>query len=231
MASDGGTTGGGTAGLHDTGSMGASVPVINVTPPARALVLSARAAEADADRLALFLEVSGASGGAYTYDMWFESASDAGPGDAVHRVDDLVVVVPSSSVEKVTGATLDVGDSGGEQGLVIVNPNAPPAERISSAPPTGDLSSPLAQRVVAVLEDTVNPQIAAHGGFAELVAVEAGTAYLRMGGGCQGCGLAQVTLSQGITVAIKDAVPEILEVVDVTAHADGTNPYYEAAKK
>jgi Fe/S biogenesis protein NfuA len=52
-----------------------------------------------------------------------------------------------------------------------------------------------------------------------------------MGGGCQGCGLAAVTLSQGIEVAILDAVPEIAEVVDVTDHASGTNPYYEAAKK
>lgn len=220
------TDGGGMAGTD--APVGARGAVLGVTPPARERVLAARADEADPERLALFLEVSGTAGGAYTYDMWFESAVDAGPSDAVERVGDLVVVVPAASVDKVRGATLDVGDDGG---LVIVNPNSPPAERLVAAPPVADLSSPLAQRVVAVLDDVVNPQIAQHGGYAELVAVEAGTAYLRMGGGCQGCGLAQVTLSQGITVAIKDAVPEILEVVDVTAHADGTNPYYEAAKK
>jgi Fe/S biogenesis protein NfuA len=61
--------------------------------------------------------------------------------------------------------------------------------------------------------------------------VEDATAYLRLMGGCQGCGLAKVTLSQGIEVAIKDAVPEITEVVDVTDHASGTNPYFESAKK
>ena len=77
----------------------------------------------------------------------------------------------------------------------------------------------------------INPQIAAHGGFAELVAVDGSIAYLRMGGGCQGCGMAAVTLSQGIEVAILDTVPEITEVVDVTDHAGGTNPYYQAAKK
>jgi Fe/S biogenesis protein NfuA len=70
-----------------------------------------------------------------------------------------------------------------------------------------------------------------HGGSAELVAVEDTTAYVRLGGGCVGCGMATVTLSQGIEVAIKEAVPEILSVVDVTDHASGTNPYYEAAKK
>jgi Fe/S biogenesis protein NfuA len=217
---------GGTTGTDGRGP--ARAGVLSVTPPARERVLAARADEVDAGRLGLFLEVSGSAGGAYTYDMWFESAADAGPSDAVERLGDLVVVVPAASVDKVRGATLDVGDDGG---LVIVNPNAPPAERPGAAPPVADLSSPLAQRVVAVLDEVVNPQIAQHGGYAELVAVEGGTAYLRMGGGCQGCGLAQVTLSQGITVAIKDAVPEVLEVVDVTAHADGTNPYYEPTKK
>ncbi|NIT96973.1 MAG: NifU family protein, partial [Actinobacteria bacterium] len=54
-----------------------------------------------------------------------------------------------------------------------------------------------------MLDTQINPAIAGHGGFAELVAVEDDTAFLRMGGGCQGCGLAQVTLSQGIEVAIK----------------------------
>jgi Fe/S biogenesis protein NfuA len=77
----------------------------------------------------------------------------------------------------------------------------------------------------------VNPAIAMHDGSAELVAVEDETAYVRLGGGCVGCGMATVTLSQGIEVAITDNVPEIESVVDVTDHASGTNPYYEAAKK
>jgi Fe/S biogenesis protein NfuA len=70
-----------------------------------------------------------------------------------------------------------------------------------------------------------------HGGRADLVAVEDGTAFLRLSGGCQGCGMAAVTLSQGISVAIQEAIPEITEIVDVTAHEDGSNPYFEAAKK
>jgi Fe/S biogenesis protein NfuA len=87
------------------------------------------------------------------------------------------------------------------------------------------------QRVIQVLEEQINPAIASHGGYAELVAVEDSIAYLRLSGGCQGCGMASVTLSQGIEVAILDSVPEITEVVDVTDHASGANPYYEAAKK
>ena len=66
---------------------------------------------------------------------------------------------------------------------------------------------------------------------AELAGIEGRTAYLRLGGGCQGCGMASVTLGQGIEIAITEAVPEIVDVVDVTDHASGTNPYFEAAKK
>ena len=68
-------------------------------------------------------------------------------------------------------------------------------------------------------------------GFVDLVAVEEDIVYLRLSGGCQGCGLATVTLSQGIEVALRDALPEIVSVVDVTDHASGANPFYEAAKK
>jgi Fe/S biogenesis protein NfuA len=93
------------------------------------------------------------------------------------------------------------------------------------------LSSPIEQAVLEVLENEVNPQIAMHGGRADLVAVDEGVAYLRLSGGCQGCGLAEVTLTQGIAVAIREAVPQIIEVVDVTAHGEGSNPYFEAAKK
>jgi Fe/S biogenesis protein NfuA len=64
-----------------------------------------------------------------------------------------------------------------------------------------------------------------------VIAVEGDTAYLRLGGGCQGCGLASVTLRQGIEVAIRESIPEIVNVIDVTDHASGENPYYESSKK
>jgi Fe/S biogenesis protein NfuA len=97
--------------------------------------------------------------------------------------------------------------------------------------PPADLSGDVPQRVTQVLEQQINPSIAAHGGRADLVAVEDGTAYVRMSGGCQGCGMASVTLSQGIEVALREGVPEVQRVVDVTDHAAGTNPYFEPAKK
>ena len=207
--------------------------VLRVTEPARSMVLDIRAGEESSGVLALWLEVNGSSDGAYTYDMWFQQASDAGTGDAVQERDGLTIIVAAASVDKIRGATLDIGNSGGEQGLVMLNPNGPAPERAPAPPdrPEADLSGPVAQRILSVLEEDVNPQIAMHGGWADLVAFDEGIAYVRMSGGCQGCGLAKVTLSQGIAVAIQDAVPEVREIVDVTDHATGENPYYEPAKK
>jgi Fe-S cluster biogenesis protein NfuA len=82
-----------------------------------------------------------------------------------------------------------------------------------------------------VLDRQINPSVAAHGGFVDLLEVRGGSAYVQLGGGCQGCAQVDVTLRQGIEVAIKAAVPQIMEVIDVTDHAAGTNPYFQPAKK
>lgn len=206
-----------------------SEPILIVSDEARALVLDARQGEPDPDSLALWVEVSGEAAGSYTYDLWFQAAADAGPNEAVQDHDGLTVVIGPSSVDRLRGARLNASDGAME----IDNPNRPPARAASPAMtgPPPDLSGDIPQRVIQVLDTQINPSIASHGGQAELVAVEDGVAYLRLSGGCQGCGLAAVTLSQGIAVAIKESVPEIIDVRDVTDHASGDNPYYEAAKK
>jgi Fe/S biogenesis protein NfuA len=202
-------------------------PLLTITDPAKEKILEVRAGEPEPETLALWLEVSGVQGNAFTYDMYFRKVDEAGEQDIVQHGDDLSLVVPEEHADSIRGSTLDV--SGG--GLVLQNPNSPAPRLPGAASADLDLDDPVVAKLVEVLDTQINPQIAAHGGFAEVVAVEAPIAYLRMGGGCQGCGLAAVTLSQGIEVAILDAVPEISEVVDVTDHAAGTNPYYEAAKK
>jgi Fe/S biogenesis protein NfuA len=209
-----------------------TAPVLTITPEARVTVLEVLANEADSDSLALWLEVSGEANGAYAYDMYFQAIADAGAGDVVQPDEQMSVVVPSTSVDKLQGASLDfVTDASGEGGLVIVNPNTPPAPTLAgmASVPEVDLSDPFAARVVSVLEEQVNPSIASHGGRADLVAVEELSVYLRLSGGCQGCGMAKATLSQGIEVILREAIPEIANVVDVTDHADGTNPYYQPA--
>ncbi|MFO7590092.1 MAG: NifU family protein [Acidimicrobiia bacterium] len=203
-------------------------PVLSVTDAARDKILEVRAAETDPDALALWVEITGEQAGAFTYAMELRPLEDATDAELVQRHDDLSVVIMASSVEHLAGATLDFGSAG----MVMQNPNKPAPPAVARPDmPEPDLSSPLAQIIVQVLEEQINPSIASHGGRADLVAVEETIAYLRLSGGCQGCGLASVTLSQGIEVAILEAVPEIEKVVDVTDHASGANPYYESAKK
>ena len=80
-------------------------------------------------------------------------------------------------------------------------------------------------KVEELFQQEINPQIASHGGFVELADVEGTTVYVRLGGGCQGCASANVTLKQGIAKAIQQTIPEVTEVLDATDHASGTNPY------
>jgi Fe/S biogenesis protein NfuA len=209
-----------------------NLTVLRATDAAVAMVSELRAGEDDQESLALWVEVTGSNGNAYTYDMYFQPIADAQPGDWSDEQDDLKIVIPAESIPNMKGAVLDVNSDGGETGMVIVNPNQPPTMGSPAmAGPPVDLSGDVAQRVLQVLEAQINPSIAAHGGRADLVAVEDDAAYLRLSGGCAGCGMAAVTLSQGIEVALRDSVPEITRVIDVTDHASGTNPYYEAAKK
>ena len=100
-----------------------------------------------------------------------------------------------------------------------------------STTPIAGWADPLAARVQAVLDTQVNPGVAAHGGYIDLLEVRDGTAFISMGGGCVGCAQVDVTLRQGVEVSIKQAVPEIIAIVDTTDHASGENPYYQAAKK
>lgn len=213
--------------------------VLRVADRALTKVLELRAAESEQESLALWVEISGVAGGAYTYDMYFQPIVEIGPEDWSEERGGLTVVVPGDSVPNMRGATLDLNRDLLKGGMVIQNPNQPPVATpprtgpspTMAAPPQGDLTGDVAQRVVQVLEEQINPSIASHGGHADLVAIEGDAAYLRLSGGCAGCGMAAVTLSQGIEVALRESVPEIARVIDVTDHAAGTNPYYEAAKK
>ncbi|MGO9965558.1 MAG: NifU family protein [Acidimicrobiales bacterium] len=220
--------------MTDTGNSGSDgVPVLRLTAQALSEILALRDSESAPETLALCVEISGTREDVYTYDMYFQPTSDAAPGDWVEPLDGLTVIVPGESVERIRGSVLDMGPDTDGGGMVIKNPNRPLPARRSPAMtgPPPDLSGDVAQRLLQVLNEQINPAIAAHGGRADLVAVEEDTAYLRLSGGCAGCGLAAVTLSQGIEVAIRESVPEIVNIVDVTDHASGTNPYYEAAKK
>jgi Fe/S biogenesis protein NfuA len=205
--------------------------VVSLTPEAHTAVRDAMAGEPEPSSLALWLEVRGVQNGSFMYDLYFQAISDADERDARHAQDGLEIVIPEGSIERLRGARLEWSEDGGG-GLVLVNPNTPtPEEQAPGVPPdvlAKGIGSPLALRVVAVLEQEVNPSIASHGGRADLVALDddAGTAYLRLSGGCQGCAMSQMTLRQGIETALLEEVPELTKVVDVTDHGSGENPFY-----
>jgi Fe/S biogenesis protein NfuA len=208
-----------------------TTPIVSLTPEAHRIVREARDEQSESGGLALWLEVRGVQDGSFVYDLFFQAASDAGEDDEVYADDDVQVVVPAGSVERLRGARLEWSDEG-DGGLVLVNPNTPtPEERSPGVPPevlAAGITGPLAQRVVSVLEQLVNPSIASHGGRADLLALdtEQGVAYLRLSGGCQGCAMSQMTLKQGIETTLLEEVTELTRVVDVTDHGGGENPYY-----
>ncbi len=77
-----------------------------------------------------------------------------------------------------------------------------------------------------LFREEINPMVARHGGKVELLDVQDATVVVRMMGGCQGCGMATVTLRQGIETALRQAVPGVRGIKDITDHASGKNPYY-----
>jgi Fe/S biogenesis protein NfuA len=91
-------------------------------------------------------------------------------------------------------------------------------------------TDPMALAVQKVIDEKINPGVGSHGGFVTLLDVKDNKAFIKFGGGCQGCGMANVTLKEGIETAIKEAVPEIEQVLDTTDHAAGGNPYYQPSK-
>ena len=197
------------------------VAVFTVTPEAVARILELREAEEDSDALGLRVEITGTNGVEYAYDLTFDPVAGADDADAVFRQEGLPVIVPAGSIEQLAGATLDI-PAGGGPGLVLRNPNRPD-------PLSGrhlELTGTVPEKVEQLLRDQINPALASHGGFATLVGVEGDTAYVTMGGGCQGCAVSAMTLRDGIARSITEAIPEITEVIDTTDHTAGENPFY-----
>ena len=205
-------------------------PIVTVTDRARNRALAVRDEEPDGAKLVLFLEITEPDGLQYGYDLYFDDETAIKESDIVQDEGGLRIVIPGDSADKLKGATLDLSKNLLNPGWVVENPNSP-SPAVGAGIKPEDFTGPLEQRVAQVLDQVVNPAIAMHGGRADLVAVEDDTVYVQLSGGCQGCGLASVTLTQGIEVSIREAIPEIARVVDTTDHAAGSNPYYQPAKK
>lgn len=199
--------------------------VVEITDAARDKILALRDGEGIPD-LHLGLRITGVGQQGFIYETSFLRSDDLTSTDVIEDHGGLPVAIALDSVDNLQGAVLDLSGDGTGPGLVMRNPNVPSPTLPGGELGDLDLVGTPEEKVRILLEERINPAIASHGGVAHLVAVDGSIAQLELGGGCQGCGLAAVTLRQGIERAILDAIPEIDEVVDVTDHSMGTNPFY-----
>lgn len=197
--------------------------VMSISEEALVQVLNIRESEPDGYELGLKVEVTGVDGVDYSYDLTFEPTAEITPSDLVYSIGDLLVIIPETSVDQLRGATLDLPSNPMQGGLVIRNPNRPnPLDGVSGL----ELSGSIEDKVHQLLSQQINPSLASHGGWAELVRVDDTIVYLTMGGGCQGCAMSAATLREGITVMISEMIPEVTEVIDTTDHNAGESPYF-----
>lgn len=187
--------------------------LVRVTPEAREKIDGVRTFN-DFPEANLRVRIAAKEGPRFRYEIALEDPQDRSESDLAVDVDGLVVVLDPQSAVDLAGSTiaLDAAVTGG--GLTIDNPNE-------------GWQDPLARRVQDVIDRQINPGVGTHGGMVSLVDVRDGTAYMRFGGGCQGCAAVDVTLKQGVEQAVRAAVPEISAIVDVTDHEAGVSPYYQ----
>lgn len=88
------------------------------------------------------------------------------------------------------------------------------------------LSGSLEDQIQLMLDEQVNPMLASHGGNVMLEGIKDSAAYVRFGGGCQGCSMIDTTVKQGVEVMLKEAIPELVGVFDITDHSEGESPFF-----
>jgi Fe/S biogenesis protein NfuA len=194
--------------------------MITFTDKARDKVLELIQAEGQPG-LALRVGIKGRGPGGFQYDLRFVEEDDRAAEDVVVDADGFQVFVDPESASNLKGSSVEyvsgLPTPGHDSGFKIENPNQV-------------WSDPMAVAVQEVIDTRINPGVGMHGGHVTLLDVKEGVAFIALGGGCQGCGMANVTLKQGIDVMIREAVPSIREIIDTTDHAAGRNPYYQPSK-
>ena len=186
--------------------------MLSITPKAREM-LDSFAEQSEQEQLSLRVEIVGRGLKGFQYDLQFVGAAGGAQDDYINEVDGITVRIAARSAQYLDGSTLDFKETLMGGGFSFDNPNPLWVDELS-------------QTVADIINNEVNPAVASHGGVVELVGVDDNKAIIAFGGGCQGCGMADVTLKQGVEVMIKEKIPEIIEVIDSTAHAAGTNPFY-----
>jgi len=152
------------------------------------------------------------------YSIQFIELSNTSSENIAINFGEFQVLVSKEGIPYLEGTEVDLND---ESELEAFNPSMSITE----------ISGSVEDQIRHVLEEEVNPMVASHGGVVSLLEVKDQNAYLEFGGGCQGCGMIDVTLKHGVEVMIKAQIPEIEAIYDVTDHAEGTNPYYQPSAK
>jgi Fe/S biogenesis protein NfuA len=188
-------------------------PLLTVTPDARTKIDGVRTFN-DFPEAVLRVRVLAKEGPRFRYEIALEDPRERAEDDLAIEADGLTVVLDPASATDLAGASIELDPAITGGGLRIDNPNE-------------GWQDPIARAVQDVLDRHINPGVGSHGGMVSLVEVKDGTAYMRFGGGCQGCAAVDVTLRQGVESAVRAAVPSIQAIVDVTDHEAGANPYYQ----
>ncbi len=157
-------------------------------------------------------------GGRTSYDYGFKF-DQRQENDVVVSQEGFELFVDGFSFHLLRGASVDYIESVSGGGFSVTNPNEPDPS-----------SDPLFARVQRFIDEQINPGVRTHGGNVTLLEVSEGIAYVELGGGCQGCGMVDVTLKHGIERMLKEQIPEIQSVYDTTDHASGDNPYFTQGK-
>jgi Fe/S biogenesis protein NfuA len=164
---------------------------------------------------ALRLRITGRGNEEFNYDMRFVDPTSCTDGDAVIEFGELRVLIDEETGQHIAGTVIDFrGLTGG--GLSIDNPNPVWEDATAAA-------------VAQVIAKQINPGVKAHGGRIDLVDVRENVAYITMNGGCQGCGVASMTLKMGVERQIREGVPQIQSVIDTTDHTQGKKPFFHPA--
>ncbi|MBA2265411.1 MAG: NifU family protein [Chloroflexi bacterium] len=188
-------------------------PLLSITQDARTKIDGVRTFNEFPDAM-LRVRVLAKEGRQFRYEIALEDPRERGADDLSVESDGLTVVLDPSSASDLAGATIELDSAVIGGGLRIDNPNE-------------GWQDPIARAVQEVIDQQINPGVGSHGGQVTLVDVKDGTAYMRFGGGCQGCSAVNVTLKQGVETAVRKAVPAVTAIVDVTDHEAGENPYYQ----
>ncbi len=193
--------------------------MLTFTDRAREMVLTfLEQSEGELDALRIHAE--GGSPVAPAFELTLIAPDERSPGDVQFDGGGFAVVVDPDTAGRIEGATVDFVERVNETGFEVTRPRGEPERAV----PTG----PIADRVQQILDQQVNPAVASHGGQILLVDVKDTEVFMEMTGGCQGCAMSRMTLRQGVERMIRQAVPEVTMIHDVTDHTSGDNPYFSA---